>query len=122
MSEASFDYIVAALHLIANEAWKLLPLYRFDPGSGLWHQADGRPRTLLRLDDLSFDAAGRDARAARASAPESALARQLDDARRIIRAVETAPPSTPPDPVLSPEFERIRWFPLPGEAHSQLYG
>jgi len=76
----------------------------------------------LRLDDLSFRAAGLGTRAARASAPESVLARQLDDARRIIRAVETAPPSTPPDPVLPPEFERIRWFPLPGEAHAQLHG
>jgi hypothetical protein len=25
-----------------------------------------------------------------------------------------------PDPTLGPEFERIRWFPLPGEALARL--
>jgi selenocysteine lyase/cysteine desulfurase len=123
ISEAVFDYIVQAVDLIANEGWKLLPLYRFDPGSGLWHHAEGRPPPLLSLQNLSFDAAGLDAGAAHASEPESALARQLDVARRIIRAVETAPPpSAPLDPALSPEFDLIRWFPLPSEAHAQLYG
>ena len=32
----------------------------------------------------------------------------------------SAPASTPPDPPLSPEFDRIRWFPLPGEALAEL--
>jgi hypothetical protein len=55
--------------------------------------------------------------AAPANAPESALAGQLHAARRIIAAVETNPPS---NPILNEgageQFERIRWFPLPGEA------
>ena len=34
ISEAVFDYIVDAVHLLAREGWKLLPLYRFDPDSG----------------------------------------------------------------------------------------
>ena len=72
ISEAVFDYIVEAVHLLANEGWKLLPLYRFDPRTGLWHHADARPEPLLSLHDLSFDAAGLGA-AARATAPESAL-------------------------------------------------
>ena len=121
MSEAVFDYILAAVHLVANEGWKLLPLYRFDPATGLWHHREGGARPLLSLDGLSYDASGLGIDTARRCAPESALARQLDDARRIIRAVETAPPSAPPDPELSPEFERIRWFPLPSEARAQLY-
>ena len=123
ISEAVFDYIVEAVHLLANEGWKLLPLYRFDPRTGLWHHADARPAPLLSLHDLSFDAAGLGAGPARATAPESALVRQLDEARRIIRAVEAEPPSSAPlDPALSPEFARIRWFPLPGEAARWLSG
>jgi hypothetical protein len=113
ISEAVFDYIVEAVHLVANEGWKLLPLYRFDPGTGLWHHATGRPRPLLSLRDLAFDST--DAGAMHPSEPESALASQLDAARRIIRAAEATPP---PDPALSPEFDRIRWFPLPGEAQA----
>jgi selenocysteine lyase/cysteine desulfurase len=113
VSEAVFDYIVDAVHLIANEGWRLLPLYRFDPDTGLWHHAEGRARSLLSLHDVAFDS---DSDAVLVSAPERALAGQLDDARRIIRA---ARPDTPIDPTLSPEFERIRWFPLPGDAHSR---
>ena len=43
ISEAVFDYIVEAVHLLADEGWKLLPLYRFDPvhaGSGTTRAAD----------------------------------------------------------------------------------
>jgi hypothetical protein len=107
LSDTVFDYIVDAVHLIANEGRKLLPLYRFDPDTGLWRHAEARPRPLLGLDDL--------ARPGRLeTAPESVLRRQLDDARRIIRAVDV----TPLDPALPPEFEAIRWFPLPSEAET----
>ena len=82
MSEAVFDYIVDAVHLIANEGWKLLPLYRFDPG-----QRPVAPRRRSRAAAptlaIAFDS---DAARLPATAPESALARQLDEARRIIRA------------------------------------
>ena len=118
ISEAVFDYIVEAVHLLAEHAWKLLPLYRFDPRTGLWRHAHARPGRLASLHDLSFDPS-LDADVVRRSAPESALAGQLDEARRIIRAVDPAPPSAPPDPVLSPEFDRIRWFPLPGRGTRQ---
>ena len=114
MSEAVFDYIVAAVHLVANEGWKLLPLYRFDPVTGLWHHANGSARPLLSLHDVSFDSAAPAFEPASVSEPESALARRLDEARRIMRGAATSPPL---DPALSPEFDRIRWFPLPGEAH-----
>jgi hypothetical protein len=39
------------------------------------------------------------------------LARQLAAAREILRR---APQAAEPAPALSPAFERIRWFPLPG--------
>jgi hypothetical protein len=68
---------------------------------------------LPSLKDLPFDA-GLHADDERRSAPESELARQLDAARLIIGAVErSSSASTAVDPVLSPAFDRIRWFPLP---------
>jgi hypothetical protein len=121
-SEAVFDYILRAVHLVANEGWKLLPLYRFDPESGLWHHRSGKPRPSRSLADLSFAAEillESDRR--RATEPESTLGRYLEEARRIIGEVEDAPPRGPfVDPFVSPEFERIRWFPLPGEALGML--
>ena len=118
ISETVFEYIVEAIHLLANEGWKLLPLYRFDPHSGLWHHASGHAGPSLSLDDVPFNSERPWSLAAQ---PESVLARQLAEARRIIREVEAAPPTASlDDSTVTPEFERIRWFPLPGEALAQL--
>ncbi|HEY6692767.1 MAG TPA: aminotransferase class V-fold PLP-dependent enzyme [Solirubrobacteraceae bacterium] len=91
-SEAVFRYVVDAVHLVADEGWKLLPYYRFDPATGLWEHERGL------------------ARFAGASAPESVLADQLEEARRILAGLDPAPPVDPP---VTEEFERVRWFPLP---------
>ena len=89
ISEAVFDYIVEAVHLIANEGWKLLPLYRFDADSGLWQHATARPRPLPTLADLSVGDP-------LPTAPESVLARTAragaaDHRRDRARAAPTGP-------------------------------
>ena len=111
ISEDAFDYVLHAVHLVADEGWKLLPLYRFDADTGLWHHhaGDVAPPVTLR-DLLGAPRAGLEV----TREPDSALARHLDAARRIIRAVEAAPPTVAAS-VLPPELERRRWFPLPGE-------
>jgi hypothetical protein len=111
ISEAAFEYVLQAVHLIADEGWKLLPLYRFDPVTGLWHHATAEHPAPVSLSD-PFDAP----RLEVTREPDSALARNLDAARRIIRAVEAAPPDAPPCAALPPECRR--WFPLPGEGFS----
>jgi hypothetical protein len=56
-----------------------------------------------------------------ATAPDSALRGQLKAARRIIADLEIHPPAGPlADQLVSPEIERIRWFPLPGEGLTEL--
>ena len=102
ISEAVFDYIVEAVHLLANEGWKLLPLYRFDPAPACGstrRQRRGALPTWLALDGDPLP-----------TAPESVLARQLDRARRLLGAIDAAPPR--PARVLDP----LRWFPVPDEA------
>jgi hypothetical protein len=111
ISEDAFDYVLHAVHLVADEGWKLLPLYRFDADTGLWHHHAGDVTLPVRLRDLlGAPRAGLEV----TREPDSALARHLDAARRIIRAVEAAPPTVAVS-VLPPELERRRWFPLPGE-------
>jgi selenocysteine lyase/cysteine desulfurase len=116
MSEAVVGYIIDAIHLLAREGWKLLPLYRFDPATGLWRHRDGisdRPPDLCSAVEAPPERFG--------TAPESVLVDQLTTAREIIAAIEVCPPTGPlDDPVVSEEFEQIRWFTLPGEGLSQL--
>jgi selenocysteine lyase/cysteine desulfurase len=103
MSEAEFTYVLAAVHLVAREGWKLLALYRFDPASGLWHHR-AAAHEPARLDWAATQAF--------ATAPDSVLPGQLAGARRILSLAGDQPAI---DPALSDEFERIRWFPLPSE-------
>lgn len=116
ISETTFSYILDAVDLVAEHGWKLLPLYRFDPVSGLWRHGDGSSGAQPGLSEM-LAATPRRLR----TAPESALAGQLDAARAIIAALETHPPAEPtPSQVVGDEFERIRWFPMPEEALARL--
>jgi selenocysteine lyase/cysteine desulfurase/CRP-like cAMP-binding protein len=117
VSTTVVDYIVDAVHLIANDGAKLLPLYRFDPFTGLWHHRDARARPPVSLYDISYSGAAMEFGAARSTAPESVLADQLEQARSLIASLDAGVAGEPiEDPVLPPSYEAIRWFPLPGEA------
>jgi selenocysteine lyase/cysteine desulfurase len=117
-SEAAFSYVLDAVHLVADEGWKLLPQYRFDPVSGLWEHRSrqaGAPAGLAAMLDAPPPPFAR--------APESVLPGQLDAARHILAAAGAhAPPDALDDPPCAPELERIRWFPLPVEALARLRG
>ena len=115
-SETVFRYLVDTVHFLADNAWKLLPLYRFDPYTGLWHHRDGPRRPPLTLHDVVYMSPTLEAGADRATAPESVLPGYLEEARRLVAEVEARPPADARPPVrLSPDFERLRWFPLPDE-------
>ena len=116
ISEAVFEYLVAAVDMVATDGWKLLPEYRFDPTSGLWKHRAGAVEPPLRLSQLTYDGAtGLLLRPPvdRERAPESALAGYLDQARALFAAspewnLDNCPPLD-----LSEDFEHLRWFDLP---------
>ena len=54
ISEAVFAYLLEAVELVARDGWRLLPLYRFDPLTGLWNHRDGVVEPPLSLHDLRF--------------------------------------------------------------------
>jgi selenocysteine lyase/cysteine desulfurase len=115
ISEAVFEYLVGAVDLVAEQGWKLLPEYRFDPASGLWKHRLGAVEPPLRLDDLSYDAdtgALRRPPLVHDRAPESALAGYLDAARARFASAEEWEPAAHPTG-LSAEFEHLRWFDIP---------
>jgi selenocysteine lyase/cysteine desulfurase len=116
ITETVFQYILDAVHFLAEHAWKFLPLYRFDPVSGLWRHANGPRRPQPSLDELL---SGRVR--TRRTASESVLPGFLAEARRLVAEIEAAPPSGDPPALRAPsEFEQLRWFPLPVDALAAL--
>ena len=114
ISEAVFDFILSAVELVATDGWRLLPLYRFEPATGLWSHAGGAAEPPLSLHDVEFGADGMRWPSHRHTEPESRLADYLDEARRILAAPPR--PVVPPDAIVdSDDFESLRWFPLPSE-------
>ena len=121
ISETVFRYIVEAVKIVADEGWKLLPHYRFCPDSGVWRHRDHDKRPVMRLTDLSYDSGRLAYHSRHATEPETALAGYLEDARRILAAAEAGQGVVPVrDPELTPGFEALRWFPLPGEVQREL--
>jgi selenocysteine lyase/cysteine desulfurase len=122
ISEAVFDFVVRAVHLVASEGYKLVPDYRFDAVTGSWRHKDGPPKAAMSLRDLSYRSGKLEFRARMATEPEWALEGYLQAARRILDAAASryraALPVDPPSP--SADFEELRWFPLPGEVAAEL--
>jgi selenocysteine lyase/cysteine desulfurase len=115
ISDAVFEYIVEAVHLVATHGWALLPEYRFDPYSGLWRHRDGLVEPPLRLSQLRYDESGRLGWPSRHErAPEGALGGYLTEARELF---EKLGDGTWADGLggrtVSAGFEELRWFDLP---------
>ncbi len=114
ISETVFDFILGAVELVASDGWRLLPHYRFEPSTGLWRHAGGTAEPPLSLRDVRFADGGMTWPSHRRTAPESALAGYLAEARRLL--ADPAPPTIAPEAlVVDADFETLRWFPLPAE-------
>ncbi len=114
ISESVFEFILEAVHLVANEGWRLLDDYRFDVQSGLWRHRRGTERPTMSLDDIRFTPQGVIYPRPNKAEPESRLRDYLEEAREIL-AKATPRAEKDDDLELSADFERLRWFPLPGE-------
>jgi selenocysteine lyase/cysteine desulfurase len=128
ISETVFEYLLAAVHLVATEGWKLLPHYAFDVATGTWRHATRRSVAALSLGDVSYQGGRMSYRARHVTEPEWALAGYLQEARRVLDAavrdfrdpeyVAAGDGEAP----LAADLERLRWFPLPAEILAELQG
>jgi len=114
ISEAVFEFILAAVEMVATDGWRLLPQYRFEASTGLWSHTGGAAEPPLSLHDVRFGGDGMHWPAHRRTEPESRLADYLDEARRLLDA-PPRPTASPETLAVSDDFESLRWFPLPSE-------
>jgi selenocysteine lyase/cysteine desulfurase len=121
ISETAFQFLIDAIHLIADEGWKLLPLYEFDPTTGGWHHRTWRNDSVMSLDDISYRLGKLEYRSAHITEPEWVLLNYIEDAKKIIAdEVGRYPKTHGKKAQLSEDFELLRWFPLPEEVLAEL--
>ena len=112
-SEAAFQYVVAAVHLVAAYGERLLPDYRFDAQSGLWSHrdapADPEPFGL----SYGPEDGPRSTPPAGERVPERALGDYLRTAQAVLTGAAGPDPSAAHAAALSAELDRLRWFDLP---------
>jgi selenocysteine lyase/cysteine desulfurase len=109
IAEEEFAYLIEAVHLVADQGWRLLPLYTYEPDTALWRHRDGLPRPPTSLSDLDFSGGGLEPPM---TAPIGDLGEYLAEAKRIL-AEEPESGGAAPD--LGSVGERLRWFPNPAE-------
>jgi len=120
ISEQVFDFVLKAVHLVADRGWKLMPYYRFEPESGLWKHRLQERRVGLSLDDVDYKTGSMEYRSDHVIEPESALQGYLRRAEEIISEAEEELGGQGEARTLGGGLENLRWFPLPGEAPGDL--
>jgi selenocysteine lyase/cysteine desulfurase len=117
ISDAVFEYILDAVDFVATDGWKLLPQYRFDEDSGLWHHIGTQADPPMSLHDIRYERGGIVASThRRRRAPESSLVDYMAEARRLVADDAAGTEATAAvAPTRNADFEALRWFWLPEE-------
>jgi selenocysteine lyase/cysteine desulfurase len=113
------DFLIEAVHMLANDGALLLQDYEFHPDCGLWTHANGRPDPPSSLHHLSYRGGRPSYPSRHVTTPEWALPGYLEEARAVFaearaRLGSRGTPTHRPGPI-TPDFETLRWFPLPGD-------
>jgi selenocysteine lyase/cysteine desulfurase len=124
IDETVFEYILDAVELIARHGWRLLPHYRHDPATGLWHHVGRQAEAPLSLHDIRYTPAGLRYPAHRRQEPLTRLADYLAEARALMTAppAPAEPPQGIADLLVGADFDGLRWFLLPDEAFRESSG
>ncbi len=121
ISETVFQYLLAAVHFVATDGWKLLPHYSFCSETGQWRHRKREPVPGLSLSDLSYAAGRLEYRSRHLLEPERVLASYLAEARRVVdAAVREFQGGAVEDPQRSAGFEALRLFALPSDVCAEL--
>ena len=111
--EEVFRFLVEAVQFIADDGWKLLPLYGFVAETGLWFHRERPQPAALGFEDLRYQSGRLEYDSVRLTEPISVLESYLEQAREMAAAIEPAPQSQGSGSTLRDELESLRWFPMP---------
>jgi selenocysteine lyase/cysteine desulfurase len=116
ISDQVRDFILDAVHFVADEGWRFLPYYRFDPETALWRHRKPLAEPPLSLHDIDYTSGEMAFRRRPKYHSDEDLVGYLEEARKIATELEEAEPPEPlGPPEVTADFEHLRWFPLPDE-------
>jgi len=110
------DFILAAVHFVADEGWRFLPYYGFEPTTGLWRHRRPLAEPPLSLSDVDYRTGTMEYRHRSRLHSDDDLAGYLEEARQLVADMDgTDLPEPLGGPLVTEDFEYLRWFPLPDE-------
>ena len=113
LDEATFEYLVRAVELVAEYGGRLLPYYQFDAEAGVWRYQAVRIPLATRLSDLDFSESLEAQPGLEAELPLQEYLRlareELQRENRSAKRYQLALPAA---------AEALRWFVLPQEVGS----
>ncbi len=118
ISEAVFAFILEAVDIVAEEGWRLLPYYRFEPATGLWKHRKPAAEPPFSLHDVSYAGGHMTYRHMdhRNLHSDEELSDYLAESRRILADLAKSGPGIPGErPMVTADFEHLRWFTMPDE-------
>ena len=119
IDEKVFDFVISAVHLVADLGWRLLPQYGFDAWTALWRHRTAPAAAPLSLFDLKLGPGGFAYSDRRRHEGIDRLGGYIAEARRLM--TEAGPASLEPEPTeMGPDFEHLRWFHLPEDLQAEL--
>jgi selenocysteine lyase/cysteine desulfurase len=114
IADATFRYIVDAVDLIARLGATLLPEYRFEPDSGLWHHVATSHEPAMTLGEVVYATGTMTYENRRRHGPADLDRLLLEAEQRCTEAsAQPARSCVPPD--TNEDFEALRWFPYAAE-------
>ena len=118
IDEPTFRYIVDAVNIVASSGAALLPEYRFEPDSGLWHHRNTVLDPAMSLNDVSYDSGTMtyENRRVRGSIE---LADMIADAKQRCHDADDGDATLCTVPETTSDFEHLRWFPYPTDVRRE---
>ncbi|MDF1765981.1 MAG: hypothetical protein P1V29_06330, partial [Gammaproteobacteria bacterium] len=128
IDEATFEYLLRAVELIAEHGWRLLPYYEFEQSTATWRFQGqtmqlGQPLAQIDFSEESREQAftpdkaiGSDELAALLREAEATLARMGEAADAGATELNTYRLTLPAS------VNALRWFALPQEVSAHLFG
>src|SRR5207253_7017733 len=100
-----------------------LPHYRFNPDTGEWRHRNHGAKRVMKLDEISYRTGKMEYRSRYSTEPEWALPNYIEEAKKIIAStVDEFRTLEIEEAARTPDFEELRWFPLPSEVLDELRG